>query len=137
MVEDAPQRVGGVVTAGRILDRLGDRNPEAARRVRILREDRPARLRFFGRAGDDLGAPRLDHRTTARLLVVRDPDHVDLALEPEQLRGERERTAPLAGAGLGREARPALLLVVERLRDRRVRLMTPRWADALVLVEDA
>ena len=72
----------------------------------------------------------------ARLLLVRDPDHVDLALEADQLARERERAPPLARAGLGREPRPPFLLVVEGLRDRRVRLVAPGRADALVLVED-
>ena len=87
--------------------------------------------------GDDLRAPRLDHRAPARLLLVRDADHVDLALEPDQLAGERERAAPLARAGLGGEARAPFLLVVVGLRDRRVRLVAAGRADALVLVEDA
>ena len=79
---------------------------------------------------------RLDHRAAERLLVVRGANHVDLALEPELLAGERERTAPLARAGLGREALAALALVVEGLRDRGVRLVAAGGARALVLVED-
>src|ERR671914_62471 len=103
----------------------------------MLLPDRPPALRVLRRAGDDLGAPGLDQRAPERLLLVRDLDHVDLALEPEQLAGERERAAPLAGAGLGREARSPLPDVVVRLRHRRVRLVAARRADALVLVEDA
>ena len=55
-------------------------------------------------------APGLHHRAPVGLLVVAGADHEDLALEPEQRAGERQRRAPLAGAGLGRElldARPA------------------------------
>src|SRR3954464_12871972 len=103
----------------------------------MLGKHRTTGLRVLGRARDDLRAPRLDHRAPARLLVVRDPDHVDLALEPDQPAREGERAAPLAGAGLGREARPPLALVVERLRDRGVRLVAAGRAYALVLVEDA
>ena len=102
----------------------------------LLGEHRAAGLRVLGRAGDDLRSPGLDQRAPERLLVVRDPDHVDLALEPHQLAGERERAPPLPGSRLGREPRPPLLLVVEGLRDGRVRLVAPRRADALVLVED-
>ena len=119
-----------------VLDRLRDRDPEAAGRVGMLREDRPAGLRVLRRARRRSRAPGLDQRAPERLLVVRDPNHVDLALEADQLARERERASPLAGAGLGREPRPALLLVVERLRDRRVRLVAAGRADALVLVED-
>src|SRR5207253_5816011 len=100
-------------------------------------EDRAAGLRVLGWARHDLGAPSLDHRAPVRLLLVRDLDHVDLALEPDQLAGERERAPPLARAGLGGKARAAFLLVVDGLRDLRVRLVAPRRADAFVLVEDA
>ena len=103
----------------------------------MLGEDRAAGLRVLGGAGHDLGAPRVDHGAPARLLLVRDANHVDLALEPDELAGERERAAPLACAGLGGEACTPFLLVVERLRDRGVRLVAARRADALVLVEDA
>src|SRR4051812_33573401 len=102
----------------------------------MLLENGAAALRVLGRAGHDLGAPGLDHRAAERLLVVRDPDHVDLALEADQLARERERAAPLPGARLGGQARAALTLVVERLRDGGVRLMAAGRADALVLVED-
>src|ERR671934_360823 len=103
----------------------------------MLGEDGLPRLRVLRGTRHDLRAPRLDHRAPVRLLLVRDLDHVDLALEPDQPARERERAPPLARAGLGREARAAFLLVVEGLRDRRVRLVAPRRADALVLVEDA
>src|SRR3954454_13356415 len=98
----------------------------------MLGEHRASRLRVFGRARHDLRAPRLDHRAPARLLLVRDPNHVDLALEPDQPARERESAAPLAGPRLGRQSRTSFLLVVERLRNRGVRLVAARWADALV-----
>src|SRR5207245_3160159 len=78
-----------------------------------------------------------DHRAPVLLLLVRELDHVDLALESDQPARERERTAPLSRAGLGREPRPPFLLVVESLGDRSVRLVAPGRTDALVLVEDA
>src|SRR5206468_2899503 len=95
-----------------------------------------ASFRLVGRARHDLRAPDVHERAPERLLLVRDLDHVDLALEPDELAGEGERASPLAGTGLGREALAALGLVVERLRDGRVRLVASRRADALVLVED-
>ena len=70
-------------------------------------------------------------------MLVRDANHVHLALETDELARECERAPPLTGAGLGREPRPALLLVVVRLRHGGVRLVAAGWADALVLVEDA
>ena len=54
----------------------------------------------------------------------------------EQRAGERQRAAPLPGAGLGREPLDAGLGVVERLRHGGVRLVRPDRRDALVLVVD-
>ena len=88
------------------------------------------------RARDDLGAVRLHEDPAVRLLVVARPDHVDLDLEAEDRPGERHRAAPLAGAGLRRDPRDALLLVEERLGERRVGLVAARRAHALVLVVD-
>jgi hypothetical protein len=137
VVEDAPQRVGGVLAARRVLDGLGDGDPEAARRVGIGGEDRPARVRLLGRARDHARAPGLHHRAAIGLLVVRDLDHVHLALEAEEPAGEREGASPLARAGLGRQPLPSLLPGVIGLGDSRVRLVAPRGRDPLVLVEDA
>src|SRR5512133_2058972 len=106
VVEDAPERVGGVLAGGRVLDGLRDRDPEAPRRVRMLLEDRPAGLRLYRRARDDLRAPSLDQRAPVRLLLAGDLDHVDLALATDHLAGERERAPPLPRAGLGRAAGP-------------------------------
>ena len=111
--------------------------PRLPGRVRVLGEDRAARVRLLRRARDDATAERLDEPAPVRLLVVRDPDHPHVDLEPEDPARERERRAPLAGARLGREARDALLLVVVGLRDRRVRLVRAGRRDALVLVVDA
>ena len=61
----------------------------------------------------------------------------DLALHAVLGGGERQGAAPLAGAGLGRQLADALLVVVVRLRDGRVRLVRAGRADALVLVVDA
>src|ERR1700722_9641961 len=55
----------------------------------------PGRGRVHGRA---VG---LHKRAPVRLLVVGRPDHPDLAVEGVLRRRERERAAPLPGAGLG------------------------------------
>ena len=68
-------------------------------------------------------APGLHHRPPVGLLVVADPDHEHLALEVEQPAGERQRGAPLAGAGLGGELADPLALVVVGLGDGGVRLV--------------
>ena len=79
----------------------------------------------------------LDEAAAVRLLVVRDLHHPHVDLEPEDAACECKRRAPLAGAGLGRQARDAFLLVVVGLRDRGVRLVRARGRDAFVLVVDA
>ena len=137
VVEHAAQAVLGVLVADRPLDRLGDRNPEAAGAVRIGREDAATCLRALARRGDDLGPPGVHHQLAIGLLVVADSDHVDLAAEAEPLTGEGERAAPLARAGLGRDPFDPLLGVVIGLGDRGVGLVRARGAAALVLVVDA
>ncbi len=121
----------------RRLDRLRDGDAEAARGVRLLGEDRAPRVRLFRGARDDARTVGLHQPAPVGLLVVRDLDHVDVDLEPEDGAGERERRSPLARAGLRREARHAFLLVVEGLCDRGVRLVRAGGRDALVLVVDA
>ena len=96
-----------------------------------------ARLGGPGRAGVHGGAPGLHHRAPVRLLVVGGPDHPDLAVDAVLRAGERQRAAPLAGAGLGGEPLGALGRVVVRLRDGGVRLVRPGRGHALVLVVDA
>ena len=75
-----------------------------------------------------VAAPGLDHRPAVGLLVVGDPDHEHLALEVEQLAGERQRRAPLAGAGLGRELRDARLACCRRPARRRCSACASRRA---------
>ena len=123
------------LAAGR-LDRLADRDAQAARRVRVGGEHVRARLGGPGRAGVHGGAPGLHHRAPVRLLVVGGADHPDLAVDAVLGAGEGQRAAPLAGAGLGGEPLGALGRVVVRLRDRGVRLVRPGRGHALVLVVD-
>ena len=92
---------------------------------------------LFAWARDAFRAVGLHQRPPVGLLIVGDPDHVDLDFEAEQRAGEGERRAPLPGAGLGRKLGYALFLIVEGLGDRGVGLVAPGGADALVFVEDA
>ena len=137
VVEHAAQRVLRVVAGGGIFHRLADGDAERAGRVRILLEHLLAGLRVGAGAGHDLGAPRLHHDPAIGLLLIRHLHHVDLALQAEHLAGQRERRAPLTGAGLGRQPRDLFLLVVVGLGDGRVRLVAAGRAHALVLVVDA
>ena len=136
VVEHRAQRVLGVVAGRGVLDRLRDRHAQGAGRVRGRGEHRASVVRLGARARDHLRAVGLHQDPAVRLLVVARADHVDLDLEPEHRARERQRAPPLAGAGLRRQPLDALLLVVERLRDRRVRLVAAGRADALVLVVD-
>ena len=95
VVEDAAERVRGVLALAprpRPPPRWRCRGcpGESGSSARIARP----RVRVLGRARDDARAPGLHHRAAVRLLLVRDLDHVDLALEPEELRGERDARCP-------------------------------------------
>src|SRR5436309_10567941 len=136
VVQHATERVLRVVAGRRVLDRLADRDAERAGRARVLLEHRLAGLRVGARARHDLRAPGLHHDAPVRLLLIRHLYHGDLAMQAEQLAGERERRAPLAGAGLGADPRDAFRLVVVRLPHRRVGLVAAGRAHALVLVVD-
>src|SRR5204862_422830 len=85
VVEHAAERVLRVVARRRVLDRLADRDPEAAGRVRIRLEDFLARLRVGARARDDLPAVRLHQHAPVRLLLIGDLDHVHLPLQAEEV----------------------------------------------------
>ena len=137
VVEHAAQRVLGVLAGGGVLHGLADRDAQAAQRVGVLGSDAPANGGILAGTGHHAGAPGLHHRAAIRLLLVADPHHVDLALQPEHLAGEGHRAAPLPGAGLGGDPVAARRLVVIGLGHGRVGLMAPGGTDALVLVEDA
>ena len=136
VVEHAAEAVFGVVVGGGHLHRLGDGDAEAAGAVPVLGEDGAAGLGLVRRAGNAGGAVGLHERPPIGLLLVGDPDHVDLDLEAEQGAGEGEGRPPLPGAGLGRELGDAFLLVEEGLGHGRVGLVAAGRAHALVLVVD-
>src|SRR3972149_4129208 len=136
VVEHAAERVLGVLAHRRVLDGLADGDAEGSRRLRILLEDLLAGPGVGARAGHDLSAPRLHHHAAVGLLVIGDLDHVDLALEAEELAGHSQRRAPLAGARLRGDPRDAFLLVVVGLGDGRVGLVAGGRASALLLVVD-
>ena len=96
---------------------------------------RPASVRLVGEEMH-VAAVRLHEDAAVRLLVVADLDHEDLDVDAEQRARDRQRAAPLAGAGLGGDLGDALLLVVVGLRDGGVGLVGAGRGHALVLVED-
>src|SRR2546426_5055324 len=79
----------------------------------------------------------LHHDPAIGLLLVRGLDHVDLALQPEQLARQRQRRAPLARARLRGEARDFLALVVISLSHSGVWFVAAGRTDTLVFVVDA
>ncbi len=136
MVQHRAERVVGVVALSGQLDRFADGDAQAARRIRILRQDGAAGRGGIGGAGDDFRAPHPDHAAPVGLLEVGDLHHVDQAFHAEHLAGESEGGAPLAGAGLGGELGDAFLLVVPGLGDGSVGLVRPGRAGAFVLEVD-
>ena len=137
VVEHRAERIFRVVARGCVLDGFGYREAEAAWALGVLGQRGAAGVRVGAGARDDLGAPRFHEDPPVRLLVVRHADHVDLALEVEHPRGEREGASPLSRASLGGEALGAFGLVVVGLRDRGVRLVATGGTHALPLVVDA
>ena len=89
------------------------------------------------RRRDHAAAPRLHHHPPVRLLLVRRPHHVDLALHVEQGAGQGQRAPPLARSRLGGQPGHALLLVVEGLGDGGVRLVRAGRRHRFVLEVDA
>ena len=133
MVEHRAQGVVEALVARGHLDGLGDRDAQRAGGVLGLRAAGVGGV--AGRA-QHARSPGLDHRAPVGLLVVARAHHVDGALEAEHRAGQRQRRAPLPGAGLGDQPAHAGLLVGVGLRDGAVGLVRARGGDALVLVED-
>ena len=115
VVEHRAERVVRVVALSGDFDRLADGDAQAARGIGIGGQDGAAAVGGVGRAGDDFRAPHADHAAAIGLLEVGDLHHVDQAFHAEELAGQRERGAPLAGAGLGGQLGDAFLLVVPGL----------------------
>ena len=136
MVQHRAERVFGVLVLRGDLHRLADRDAEAARAIRVIRQDRAAGIGLGAGAGNAGRAPGLHQRLAVRLLVEAGLHHEDAHLQPEQRAGEGQRGAPLAGAGFGREPFHAGFLVVEGLRNGSVRLVAAGRADAFILVVD-
>ncbi len=137
VVEDAAQRIAGVVVLGRDLHRFADGDAQAAGAVGVLVENGPAGGGDRRGAGMDHCAPHLHHRLAVGLLVVGGAYLPHLAVETVEGTRIGEGAAPLAGARLRGQLAGTLLGVVVGLRDRGVRLVGAGGADPLVLVVDA
>jgi len=85
-------------------------------------------------AGYHRRAPGLHQHAAIGLLLVAHPDHVDHAIDVEELAGEAQGAAPLSRSRLRRDAFGAFLRVVVGLRDRRVGLVAAGGAAPFVLV---
>ena len=97
----------------------------------------PPGVRRVARAFPDRAAEHLHEDAAAGLLAVARADHIDPRFDAELGPRVGQGGAPLAGAGLGRQGRDALLGRQPGLHDGRVRLVAADRPDAFVLVEDA
>src|SRR4030042_2708034 len=111
-----------VVAAEGILTGLADSYAQAARRVRVLCQNLASYLGVRARAGYNRGPEGLHQYPAIGLLLIADLNHVDLALQPEELAGHRHGTAPLPCASLCGYALNSLFLVVVCLGDRSIKL---------------
>jgi len=136
VVGHAADGVLGVVVGDGIFHGFADGDAQAPRGLGVFRPDPPAGVRPLAGAGQDLRAPGLHHHAAVGFLFIGHADHVDGALQSEELAGHGERAAPLPRAGLGSQAPRPGLLVVEGLRQGGVRLVAAGGTGALVLVVD-
>ena len=134
LIEHAPEHVAVAGVRRGDLYGLADGAAERAGRAGVLGEDLLADLRLHRGAGRDGRAVGAHHLAAEGLLLIGALDHKHLAVQPQIRAGHGQRCAPLAGAGLGRDALEALLLGVIRLRDGAVELVRAGGVIALELV---
>jgi hypothetical protein len=90
MVQDASGRVLCIVAAGGKFHRFTNGDTEAARVIRVFRQNCAACRCFILWAGYTSGAERLHHSFKVRYLAETDFDHVDLDLDLEVEQGARK-----------------------------------------------
>ena len=122
--------------AGSHFHRLRDGNAQGAVVFRVLGQQAAAIFRAVGRAGKDLCAESLHVDAAVGLLVVRDLDHVNFQVHAEEIAGHGQRSAPLAGPGLGGDGFRPGDLVVKSLRDGGIRLVAAHRRNGLILEID-
>ena len=117
-------------------DGLGNGTAQGAPVVGVPGNDVLSGAGGHGRGRGDGSPEGLHDRAAVGLLLIADLDHVDGAVDAELLGGVGQRTAPLAGAGLGGQVRDALLLGIVGLGDGGVELVAAGRRDTLILEID-
>ncbi len=136
VVQNASQRILGVLARNGCLDGLADGDTEASRRVRMLSQDLPSRRCFGAGAGNTVGAPGGHHDPAIGLLLEADTDHENLAFYSKHVAGHTEGASPLTGAGLGAYFLGSRQLVVIGLGHGGIGLVGSRRTHAFILVVD-
>ena len=137
VVQDAAQAVARILrTAQGHFHGLRNRQSEASRAVRVAFQRCASRIGQRRGRRHALRAPGVHHQTAVGFLVIADLDHEHLQVDAEVFGCEGDRSAPLSGAGLGRQVLDALLVVVVGLRHGGVGLVRTRGRHALVLEID-
>ena len=137
MVQHAAQRVIGVRVLGGRLDRFTDGHAQRTGGIGEALPHGPPGLGAGRRGRGNGGAVGLHLHASVRLGLIAVAHLPDVTGQAEDTARERQRSAPLPGAGLGGQSGDAGQLVVVRLRHRRVRLVAADGGSALVLVVDA
>ena len=88
VIHHTAQGVLGALVRNGILQGFTDRHPQAARRIRILGQGISPCLGIHARTRHDSGPPGFHHDPAIGLLVVTDPDHVDLTFQIKDTAGE-------------------------------------------------
>ena len=136
MVEHAAQGILRIIMGGSIFHGFADRHPQASRRIRVLGENVLPGFGVFAGAGHAFCSPAFHQDPPIGLLLVTDPDHVDLAFQPEEHTAHGEGAPPLSRTGLRGQTLNSFFLIVIGLGNGRIGLVAPRRAATLILVEN-
>ncbi len=134
MVQNASERIPRILAGHGIFNSFADGNPKAPRGVRIFFQNLSACIRVLARAGHAGRTPGVHHQAAVGLLVIADPDHVDLALQAEETACEAEGASPLTRTRFGCNSFDAEDFVVIGLGDGCIRFVAPRGAHSFILV---
>ena len=136
MIEHTAHRVVGVITSHSLLYCFTNGESEATGTIRPLLQHISSCLGFRAGAGYTLGSPGLHCYSAIWLLVVTDPDHIDLDLYTKKRTGHAQGTSPLPGAGLGSYTFDAFLHVIVALGCSTVGLMASGLICSFIFVKN-
>src|SRR2546426_7922551 len=137
MVQDGAEAIDRLLITARVLESLRHRDAQGSGMVRILLEERAPRCCLRTRRSVNRRAVHPHELPALGLPVVDRTDPEDRRWQPGEARRLRQRGAPLARAGLRREAFVPFLFRVPGLGESRVHLVAARRTVEFRLVVEA